>query len=124
MTANGKMGHVRPPIESLRLLGGRLCLDFSNTMEPRIGKEPDDFLTNYTDLVVWSQHAGVISKEEADYLLSQAYNQPVAATAVWEQAIRLREMIYRVFTSVAHDTAPRAEDLKALRDSFIEVLAH
>jgi predicted RNA-binding Zn ribbon-like protein len=124
MAANGKMGNTRPPIETLRLLGGRLCLDFTNTVEPRIGKEPDDFLGNYADLVAWSQHAGVISREEADYLLSEARHQPIEATAVWERAIELREMLYRVFSSVAHETTPQAEDLEILRNSFIEMLAH
>ncbi|HEV8190811.1 MAG TPA: ABATE domain-containing protein, partial [Ktedonobacterales bacterium] len=45
----------------LRLLGGRACLDFVNTIEPRIGKHQRDFLLHYDDLVTWAEFAGILS---------------------------------------------------------------
>ncbi len=32
--------------DGLRLLGGRLCIDFVNTVEDRAGERPEDFLTS------------------------------------------------------------------------------
>ena len=38
-------------IGGLKLLGGRLCLDFANTVDPRHGDRAREYLTVYPDLV-------------------------------------------------------------------------
>ncbi len=124
MRAGMKAGKVAPSFEMLRFLGGRLCLDFTNTVEPRVGKEPYDFLASYADLVEWSERVGVLSEDEAQHLVKNARLHPVAATTAWQRAIMLREIIYRVFSSVAHKTAPQANDLEALKNAFVETMAH
>jgi hypothetical protein len=48
-------------LATLALLGGSLCLDFVNTIDPRRGESPHDYLSSYADLVEWSHHAGQLS---------------------------------------------------------------
>jgi predicted RNA-binding Zn ribbon-like protein len=124
MNVSRKMGKVTPSIETLRFLGGRLCLDFANTVEPRVGKKHDDFLASYADLVEWSGRAGLLTEDEMHHLSEAARLDPAVATAAWQRAIALREIIYRVFSSVAHKTSPQADDLEALKNAFAEAMTH
>jgi predicted RNA-binding Zn ribbon-like protein len=124
MTSSSKMGNDGASIEMLRLLGGRLCLDFTNTVDPRTGKAPHDFLVSYDDLVKWSRRVGALSESEAQHLLREAQLHPANAAMALERAIRLRELIYQVFSSIAHRTVPDAHDLAALKNIFLEAMTH
>src|SRR6266581_5225678 len=111
-------------VEKLRLLGGRLCLDFTNTMDPRLGNHPDDYLADYADLVQWSLHVRLLTEGEAEYLQRDAARRPAEATMTFERAIALREAIYRVFSAIAKRSLPQTADLEALGDAFVEAMGH
>jgi len=111
-------------VEKLRLLGGRLCLDFTNTMEPRLGNHPHDYLADYADLVQWSLHVGLLTEGEAEYLQRDAAHRPAEATMTFERAIALREAMYRVFSAVVHSTVPEITDLDTLKAAFVEAMTH
>ena len=108
----------------LRLLGGRACLDFANTVEPRIGQRQRDFLLSYTDLVTWAEFAGMIARAEARRLLAQCAQQPQQAAQAFRKAIKLRELIYRLFVAIATGEPPKAADLRALQTIHINALRH
>ena len=57
---------------SLKLLGGRLSLDFANTVDWRTSDHPEECLTSYSDLVAWSEHAGALTDRQAERLLREA----------------------------------------------------
>jgi predicted RNA-binding Zn ribbon-like protein len=116
------MAASKAVIETLRLLGGRLCLDFTNTMDPRLGNHPHDFLGDYADLVQWSRHAGLLTQDEAEYLLQEAAHRPAEATTTFERAIALREAMHRVFSAVARGTLPKNTDLDTLKAAFVEAM--
>ena len=105
------------------LLGGELCLDFANTVEPRLGDHRSDYLASYADLVRWARHAGSLSEEEARRLLLEAEDKSSEARAAWERAVALRETVYRVFSAVAEGEQPEASDLDALTAAHREALA-
>lgn len=105
------------------LISGQLCLDFANTIEPRLGPAPvpqtqhnaaRDYLTSYSDLVVWSLHARIVSREAARQLLIEGEHRPADARDVLTGALLLREAIYRVFWAVARRTQPVPCDLDTL----------
>ena len=106
------------------LLGGELCLDFANTVEPRLGEHRSDYLASYADLVRWARHAGSLSEEEARRLLLEAGRKPSEAMAAWERAVELRERIYRIFSAVAYGEEPEASDLETLTATHRKALAH
>ena len=106
------------------LLGGQLCLDFANAVEPRVGDDRSDYLVGYADLVRWARHAGSLSREEAQRLLLEAEEKPSEAMAAFQQAVALRETVYRVFSAVARGEEPESSDLEALSAAHLGALAH
>ena len=66
-------------LAGLRLLGERLCLNFANTVDPRHGDHPREFLTGYPDLVAWSVRVGVLDEPAARELADAADRDPAAA---------------------------------------------
>jgi predicted RNA-binding Zn ribbon-like protein len=99
---------------NLKLVGGRLCLDFANTVDWRTREQPHEWLASYADLVAWSQHAGIVSEQRAHDLREQAVRHPAAAAAVLQQAIALREAMYGIFAAVAGKGTPETADVATL----------
>ena len=107
-----------------RLSGGQLCLDFVNTIEPRIGKHSQDVLTSYSTLIKWSQYAELVTEEGARVLLDEAQYRQEEATALLTQVLTLREAIYRIFSALIRHTTPAFPDMQILQTSFLEAMAH
>ena len=99
---------------NLALLGGQLCLDFTNTLQRRDADQPHDFLASYSDLVSWSQHADILTPEEADQLLEQAAARQAEAGAVLQHSLVLRETMYRLFSAIVHGQSPDSTDMERL----------
>lgn len=107
---------------NLELVGGQLCLDFANTVSTRIESLRCEYLTCYGDLVEWSRHAGILTDNEVQRLRREAARRPAEAAAVLNQAIAMRETIYRIFSAIAHQQPPAVTDVAALNAAFAEVL--
>lgn len=99
---------------NINLVGGRLCLDFVNTVDGRGTPHPIDFLHSYQELVRWSRHVEILTEQDLQFLLCSAEKHPGEAERVCRQAVTLREVLYGVFVSLIHSTAPREEDLEIL----------
>jgi predicted RNA-binding Zn ribbon-like protein len=79
----------------LLLVGGRLCLDFCNTLEYRQQETPIDLLTNgYRSLVRWSEYVGSIDAEQVGALRELPAE---AAEHFFRSAKELREAVYQLF---------------------------
>lgn len=124
MVINEQEKHSVASAATLDLLGGCLCLDFANTVDGHTSDHPHEWLTNYHELVAWSEHAQVLSADEAGRLLAAAAERPAEAHAVWERAIVLREAIFRIFQSVAAEHVPTEDDLIILNAALREAMAH
>jgi predicted RNA-binding Zn ribbon-like protein len=96
------------------LSGGRLCLDFANTLGDRGADEPNEHLGSYGDLIAWAGQAGALGPREARALLRRAAERPAGARRALAKAIGLREALYRVFAATAAGRAPRPADLAIL----------
>ncbi|MBV9231978.1 MAG: ABATE domain-containing protein [Chloroflexi bacterium] len=104
--------------------GGRLCLDFANTLEDRPSDAPRELLNSYQDFVSWGQQAHIVTEEEAQKLLEEAQRRPGEAAQVFEQAVTVREAMYRIFSLVAEDASPAPSDLLILNDVLSKAMAH
>lgn len=91
--------------------GGRLCLDFANTVGWRGSDEPDEHLVSYGDFAAWAEQAGAVTRRQARALLRRAVAHPAEARQALARAIELREALYRVFAAVAAGKSPRPADL-------------
>jgi predicted RNA-binding Zn ribbon-like protein len=120
--------HDKPPgdpsgLAPLELLGGQVCLDFVNTVDPRVGASRRDYLASYADLVWWSGFAHLLSAGQQAALLRAADRHPREAAAVFARAIALRETLYRVFSASAARLAAASADLDAIQTAHMETLA-
>lgn len=104
----------RPP-----LFGGRPCLDFANTVDPRHGQDRRELLHSYTDLLSWSRAATGMSDELATRLATASQGEQAAAS-VLERGLRLREAIYRLFAGPGAGDA----DLATLNQELSEAMEH
>lgn len=114
------MSHKKRDIGDLELLGGKLCLDFVNTVDWRGAEIPQEFLNSYSDLIRWSRHVGLITNREGQILIQKANQRPSEAENVLARAIELRETNYRLFYSIAEGTSPSKKDLTG----FNKYLSH
>lgn len=108
---------------NLKLLGGRLCLDFINTIDPRAGEEAREYLTSYAELVAWSRHTNILADRQARHLIKEAARRTQDAALVLKKAITLREAIYRIFLAIANERQPNEGDLTELNNALSEALA-
>lgn len=106
------------------LTGGRLCLDFANTVSGARELDPRDRLLDYAGLVSWGRQAGALGEAQARKLLAEARRRPAEAEAVFREAVQLREAIYRAFLAFAQDREPARGDLDVLNASLGRALSH
>jgi predicted RNA-binding Zn ribbon-like protein len=111
-------------LAGLRLLGERLCLNFANTVDPRQGDHPREFLTGYPDLVAWSVRVGVLDRSAARELVAAAEQAPGAAQQVYAEAVRIREALYEVFSAVAAGRSAPAAALVTVNEAVARAFAH
>jgi predicted RNA-binding Zn ribbon-like protein len=117
------MDHETKSPNEHRLLGGRLCLDFANTVDGRSGDHPVQYLSGYSDLVRWSVRTDVLAEEQAARLLARAAQSPEAGEAVFRHALALREALYRVFAATLAGQHPAAADLEAVNAILADAMS-
>jgi predicted RNA-binding Zn ribbon-like protein len=96
-------------------VGGALCLDFANTQGGRDKARDLERLVSYPAVVDWARAAGAISDSEEAILRAGAGIASDATERNLGQLRRLRECLYRVFSALADEREPAAEDDDALR---------
>jgi predicted RNA-binding Zn ribbon-like protein len=121
------MSEKKRDAASLKLLGGRLCLDFTNTLDWRGTADPQEFLKTYQDVVNWIRHVGIATRKDSQKLSRMAEESITDAKMVLSRAKELRETIYRLFSATIFNKAPLKKDLlvfnkylsRSMRDSKI-----
>ncbi|RDU35698.1 hypothetical protein DRW41_16270 [Neobacillus piezotolerans] len=113
------MSEINKDVHKHDLLGGRLCLDFANTVSWHdSSEESQELLTSYEKLVNWSLHANILKKQQSLALLKKAEDLPSRANEVLQQAIELRESIYQIFSRVINNETPAPKDLSILNKAL------
>jgi predicted RNA-binding Zn ribbon-like protein len=103
---------------------GALCLDFSNTVSWRGSSTPVDHLLTYGELIRFAQQSRLLSEDDARQLQREATRRPRVAIRALQQAVTLREALYRIFVRIADGRSSLAADLKTLNVSFPRALGH
>jgi predicted RNA-binding Zn ribbon-like protein len=111
-------------IQTLKLLGGWLCLDFANSAEIENSEIVLEYLHTYDDLLDWSRQAGILTDTQIAPLQHIAAKHPSQAAATLTQAHSLRAIIYRIFTAIVSDETPQPDDLRTLNASYAESMSH
>ena len=86
-------------LDGLERIGGAVCLDFVNTVDPR-HREADrvEYLSDYEALVSWGQLVGLFDQRQAARLRAAAAGQSNDAKRVLARAVALREAIYQLLS--------------------------
>jgi len=105
------------------LSGGRLCLDFANTVSGSRAR-PTERLHSYDDLISWARQAGTVDEREAQRLAQAARRHPADAARVLADAVHLREALFRIFSAGTEDRLPQPGDVEALNAALPVALAH
>lgn len=119
-----------------RLVGGRLCLDFVNTVGGRVENPATrsggdgaylvvgERLVSYEALLGWSVLADLMDDEGARSLAREAVRRPADSASVLDRSIAVREATYRLFKSVIEESSPEAEDVAALDREVLIARSH
>ncbi len=106
--------------DNVPLEGGKLCLDFTNTVSWRYSPKQREILTSFSDLVTWSVYIGILGKETADNLRNEASKDPLQAERVYSKAIELRDTLFRIFEAIVEKTQVKKGDLEIFNRYFAE----
>jgi predicted RNA-binding Zn ribbon-like protein len=115
------MAEVNTNAGNVRLIGGRLCLDFVNTVDSHKQAQPKEYLVSYEALVVWGHHAGALDERAGAALLAAAARRPGDAVAALRRAQGLRKALYTLFAGLATGRGAPAADLAVLNDTLAVV---
>ena len=106
-----------------KLVGGRLCLDFVNTVGNWLDHDlRRDYLAGYADLVAWARQAGALADTDAAALRGEAQRRPEDAAATLARAIELRDALHGVAAATAADRPVEAADLARLNAFVAQLL--
>ncbi len=106
------------------LIGGALCLDFANTVDPRHATDRHEYLDSYSALAEWAHHVGGIDAATAERLLKAAAADPRQAQRVLQRAITLREALYPIFAQAIDRQPPAPDDLDTLHGELTSAMTH
>jgi predicted RNA-binding Zn ribbon-like protein len=101
-----------------KYVGGDPCLDLVNTVDWTRQGLANDRLADYARLTRWAEGAGLVSRREAERLRREEEARPREAQAAYEAALWHRQVLQRLFASIAAGERPGA----AL-DDFNDLLA-
>jgi predicted RNA-binding Zn ribbon-like protein len=103
---------------------GLLCLDFANTANWHASAHPTEYLETYSDLVGWGLVAGLLTRPQAEQLLSLAKEHPSQASDQLEQAIAFREAVYHILSASVADQPIPESDLSVLNRYVQQAMSH
>lgn len=110
--------------DNFEFTGGRLCLDFVNTLSDRFKAVPGEVLNTYTDLLVWSRRAQILKADQVERLRSTAEQPPLLAAHWLVETRRLRAVLFRIFSAIAGGQAAPAEEISEFNRFFAEAVTH
>ncbi|HWM66994.1 MAG TPA: CGNR zinc finger domain-containing protein [Steroidobacteraceae bacterium] len=87
----------RDPVRAgSQFFGGRICLDFANTLDWRLTDDPVELIPDYAALLAWSARRGVLAERTTQLLKSRHQRHMTEGAAVIAAAHSLREQIWAV----------------------------
>jgi predicted RNA-binding Zn ribbon-like protein len=94
------------PEAPFRYVGGEPALDLVNTADWTERGLERDRITDYARLLEWAEGSGVLPGTTAEALRRAAQADPRGARTAHAAALRLRDVIHRLFSAVAEGRSP------------------
>ena len=102
-------------------LAGDLSVAFVNTAAAR-GKNRQQGVASYAELLTWSQQAGLLQAVQAERLGTSADERPEAAAAALALALEVRGALGRLFIALQAQQELPANDLRTFNDALAAAL--
>ena len=90
-------------IDNIRLDGGRLCLDFINTIHNRLEDPWLDYFQSVDDLIDWAFRAGLAGPDLGKSWKIMKMKEKDKTNAFFMGALRLRDILYNLFLCIARN---------------------
>ena len=84
-----------PVRAAAQFFGGRVCLDFANTMDWRLTDAPQELIPDYAAFLAWSRRRGTLPATAVARLRIQSARRAAEAAAVMQEARALRAEIWQ-----------------------------
>ena len=102
------------PIAAIRLDGGRLCIDFANTIHDRFAPEVEDYISTPERYLEWAKRVGAIAPDDTiDILPLAAERQPLMM-----EIHALRDAVYTLLLASA-DCVPLPPDALVILNAWL-----
>jgi predicted RNA-binding Zn ribbon-like protein len=108
-------------IHAGKFIGGRICLDFANTVHNFGNADPEDDLPNYTAFISWAYDAGVLTESETKQLKRTSKGQHASTMRVIRN---FRDSIFRTFSSAAAGKRAQSNDLEVINQLQHSAILH
>lgn len=119
------MVDVKKNAANLPLEGGEPCLDFTNTVDWRNdNKRRKEWLNDFSDLILWSRHVGILEEKTVQALSIKALQQPDKVKQLYKKAIELREVLFHIFSSIATESQPENYNLSIFNHYLAEAMGN
>lgn len=118
------MSEESTTLDDFEFIGGRLCLDFINTLSDRFRARPVEILNTYTDLLAWSQLAHILDAGQAEQLRSRAERDPILAAHWLAETKRARAVLVRILSTIAGGQAALVEEIRQFNRFLSETMVH
>jgi predicted RNA-binding Zn ribbon-like protein len=97
-----------PARAATQFFGGRVCLDFANTLDWRTSDQPQELIPDYGTFLAWSGRRGTLPPRTAAHLKSRAASDPAGAEAAMANTFALRAELWKIADALREQ---RAADL-------------
>lgn len=94
------------------VFGGRLCLDFVNTVDAWSRPPARNDLPDYAALLAWARQLRVLPDSLLDALRRESAAHPARAARVHREALELRSLLWRIFSATADGKKPSPGDVR------------
>jgi predicted RNA-binding Zn ribbon-like protein len=109
----------------IKLIGGEPCLDFVNTIHDRNEDASADYIAGgYEALIKWEEYAGILKKEQSVILLIRSRQELSRSETVYKNAIRLRNNLFDIFSSIADGTRISSANLSVFNTFISGAFGH
>lgn len=104
--------------------GGRLCLDFINTLSDRWRVQPVEVLHTYADLLAWARLAQILDEKQSAQLERGAERQPQLAAHGLVEIKQARNVLFQMMSKIAGGRPGNAWEIGQFNQLFTASMTH
>ena len=111
-------------IDMIRFDGGKLCLNYINTIHNRFEEPWVDYFQSLDDVFQWAFRAGIINSIRVRMLNNNLQNGVVEGSDILTEVIYLREVLCKMFTCIAREETIPENNLTEFNDIISNYSSH